>query len=332
MQAILSALKKKEYAPVYLLHGPEPYFIDIISNVIEQKVLTEGEQSFNQIVFYGKEVKAQQVIDACVQFPMMASHRVVILKEAQEMRDFKNLEKYIEKPSPSTILCICYKHKKLDGKTKIAKLLKKNAVVFESAKIYDNKVPGYINQFVKGKGRSIEPKAATLIAEYIGADLSTLHNELEKVFLNIDKSTTITESHVQEQIGISKDYNVFELQTALATKDAIKSFRIARYFTENPKKNPMIMVVATLFRFFSKVWVVSQNQRTNDATLGKMIGVYNSFFMRDYRTAASKYRPESIEEIFAILKEYDLKSKGVDNRSFSENTLMVELVGKILNK
>ena len=330
MKDIISSIKAGNYAPLYLLHGEEPYFIDQVSNFIEHNILDEGAQAFNQMIMYGKETKAQQVVDACSQYPMMASHRVIILKEAQEMRDLKNLEKYIKNPSTTTILCICHKHKKLDTRSNFGKALKANSVVFESSKIYDNKVPGYVENLLKSKKRKITPQASSLIAEYIGADLSTLHNEIEKLLLSIPEGDTVTDDIVQKQIGISKEYNVFELQAALSSKDALKAFRIAKYFQENPKKNPMLMVVATLYRFFSKVWVVSQNGGQNDQTLGKMIGVYNSFFMRDYRTAARNYHASKIENIFGILSEYDLKSKGVENRSYPENTLIVELIGKIL--
>jgi len=330
MNKIIASIKSGDYAPLYLLHGEEPYFIDEVSDFIEHNILDEGAKAFNQMVMYGKETKAQQVIDACSQYPMMASHRVIILKEAQEMRDIKNLEKYIKSPSSTTILCICHKHKKLDTRSNFGKALKANAVVFESSKIYDNKVPAYVSNLVKNKKRNITGQASSLIAEYIGADLSTLHNEMDKLFLSVGENETITDEIVQKQIGISKEYNVFELQSALSSKDVLKAFRIAKYFQENPKKNPMIMVVATLYRFYSKVWVVSQNSGQNDQTLGKMIGVYNSFFMRDYRTAARNYHASKIEQIFGILSEYDLKSKGVENRSYPENTLIVELIGKIL--
>lgn len=330
MQKILADLKAGNYDPIYLLHGEEPYFIDQVSSYIEHNILSEGEQSFNQMIMYGKETQSQQVIDACAQFPMMASHRVIILKEAQEMRDLKNLEKYVKNPSPSTILCICHKHKKLDTRSSFGKLLKSTATVFESSKIYDNKVPAYVDNLIKSKKRIPTPQASKLIAEYIGSDLSTLHNELEKLFLVIPEGGRITDDSVQKQIGISKEYNVFELQSALATRNVLKAFRIARYFKANPKKTPMIMVVSTLFRFFSKVWIVSQNQGVHDQELGKMIGVYNSFFVKEYRIAAKNFHPLKVEQIFGILKEYDLKSKGVENRSYPENTLIVELIGKIL--
>jgi len=330
MQKILADLKAGKIAPVYFLHGGEPYFIDKISDFIEEKLLNEGEKAFNQMVLYGKEIQAQQVIDACMQFPMMASHRVVIVKEAQEMRSLKDLEGYIEKPCPTAILCICYKHKKLDSRTKFGKAIAKNAVLFESKKMYDNQLPGYVSSTIKARKRLIDAQSANLIAEYIGSDLSTLHNELEKLYLAIPSGGSITMDVVQKQIGISKDYNVFELQSAIAARNSIKAFRIAMYFQDNPKKNPMIKVVATLYRFFSKVWVVAQNGGMNDQVLGKQIGVYNSFFMKEYRLAAQNYSAYNIEGIFQVLKEYDLKSKGVDNRSFPDNQLMVELVARVM--
>ena len=196
--------------------------------------------------------------------------------------------------------------------------------------MYDNQLPAYVSSAVKAKKRRIDAQAAQLIAEYIGADLSTLHNELEKLYLAIPAEGEVTMDVVQSQIGISKEYNVFELQSAIASRNSLKAFRIAMYFHDNPKKNPMIMVVATLYRFFSKVWVVTQNSGMNDQMLGKQIGVYNSFFMKEYRLAARNYPAHKIEDIFHVLKEYDLKSKGVDNRSFPENQLLVELVARVM--
>ena len=329
MQEILKNIKNGQYAPIYFLHGEESYFIDQISDAIEKTALSEGEKSFNQDIFYGKESSVKQVIDACTQYPMMAARRVVLVKEAQLLKDLKLLDKYAANPVPSTVLCICHKIKKLDSRTALAKVLKKSAVVFESKKLYDNQLPGYVSQLVRSKGRVIDGQAASLVAEYIGSDLSTLHNEMQKVFLEVGRGEAITSEVIQKQIGISKDFNVFELQSALATANYGKVFRIARYFTENPKKNPMVMIVGTLFRFFSKVWVVAQNPGQSDQVLGKSIGVYNSFFMKEYRLAARNYKSHNIENILHLLKEYDLKSKGVNNRSFNENKLLVELLGKI---
>ncbi len=330
MQEILKNIKSGNLSPIYFLHGDESYFIDVISNEIENGILAEGEKSFNQNLFYGKEVSVKQIVDACTQYPMMAPKRVVLVKEAQNVKDIKLLDKYVANPVPSTVLCIAYKNKKLDNRSSFAKTLKKTAVVFESKKLYDNQLPGYVNQLVKSSGRSIDGQAANLVAEYIGSDLSTLHNEMEKVFLEVPKGGSIDVMVVQKQIGISKDFNVFELQSAIASKDFEKVFRISKYFQDNPKKNPMVMIVGTLFRFFSKVWVVTQNQGLNDNVLGKSIGVYNSFFMKEYRLAARNYKSISVEKILQLLKEYDLKSKGVNNRSFNENKLLVELLGKIL--
>lgn len=330
MQNILSDLKAKKYHSLYFLHGEEPYFIDVISNYIEDHILDEGEQSFNQSVLYGKETSAQQVVDACMQYPMMASHRVVILKEAQEMKTLNDLEKYISNPSPTTILCVCHKHKKLDSRTKLGKLASQKAVVFESARMYDNQLPAYINAMVKAENRVIDAQSSQMIAEYIGSDLSTLHNEMQKLFLTVEKGSSITKDIIEKQIGISKDFNVFELQSAIAEKNAMKVFRIARYFQENPKKNPMVLVIPTLYKFFTKVWVVAQNSGISDQILGKQIGVFNSFFMKEYRLAARNFPAQKIEHIFTVLQEYDLKAKGVQNRSYQENDLMVEMIAKLM--
>jgi DNA polymerase-3 subunit delta len=330
MQEILRNIKSGNLSPIYFLHGEESYFIDVITDAIEKGILQDSEKSFNQDLFYGKEVSARQIVDACSQYPMMAAKRVVIVKEAQNIKDIKLLDKYVANPVPSTVLCMAYKNKKLDNRSAFAKVLKKSAVVFESKRLYDNQLPAYVSQLVKNSGRTIDGQAANLVAEYIGSDLSTLHNEMDKVFLEVEKGNSINAEVIQKQIGISKDFNVFEMQSALAGKNYQKVFRIAKYFQDNPKKNPMVMIVGTLFRFYSKVWVVTQNQGVNDNVLGKSIGVYNSFFMKEYRLAARNYKTKSVEKILQLLKEYDLKSKGVNNRSFNENKLLVELLGKIL--
>lgn len=330
MQKILADLKQGNYQPVYFLHGDEPYFIDQISNYIESKILQEHERAFNQMVLYGKDVKAEQVIDACRQFPMMASHRVVVLKEAQEMRDIKLLESYVEQPSSSTILCLCYKHKKLDLRSKFGKIVKAKAVMFQSKKLYDNQVAAYVGKMVAARKRKIDAPAAALIAEYIGADLSTLHNELEKLFVQVQEGTTITASQVQSQIGISKEYNVFELQTALGKRDYLKVFRIAKYFQANPKKNNPIAITGSLFRYFTGVYIAAQYTRASDQDLARKLAV-NPYFVKDYRVAAKNYSIDRLENIFHVLKTYDLKSKGVGNKSFMENTLLVEMLVKILS-
>jgi len=290
---IIKELKAKKYAPIYLLHGNESYYIDKISKFIEENVLTEGEKSFNQMVMYGKDTDHKTLIDTCSRYPMMASHQVVILKEAQEMKSLKELLPYIEKPVHTTILVICFKHKKFDGRTKFGKLVKQKALVFESKKLYDNKIPDWIQTYLKDKKLNITPSAAALVAEYLGEDLSKVSNELDKLAINLAAGTEVNEKHIQEQIGISKEYNVFELQKALGSKNIVKSNRIINYFISNPKKH--------------------------------------AFFLKDYKLAARNYPYQQSQNVISILKEYDLKSKGVDRVNATDGDLMKEMIFKILH-
>lgn len=231
---IIGDLKKKQYQPVYFLHGNESYFIDAIADYIEKNVLSDGEKSFNQTILYGKEIEFKQVVDTARRYPMMAPHQVVIIKEAQEMRTLKELATYIEQPAQTTILVICHKHKRFDSRTKLGKLLKKKAVVFEAKKLYDNQLPDWIHNYLQDKGFSIKPAATALIAEYLGTDLSKVVNEMDKLAINLPRGTNITQQHIQSNIGISKDYNVFELQKALGQKQVTKVNRIVKYFWGKP--------------------------------------------------------------------------------------------------
>ncbi len=328
---IIKELKAKKYAPIYLLHGNEPYYIDKISKYIEDNVLTEGEKSFNQMVMYGKDTDHKTLIDTCSRYPMMASHQVVILKEAQEMKTLKELLPYIEKPVHTTILVICFKHKKFDGRTKFGKLVKQKALIFESKKLYDNQIPDWIQSYLKDKKLSISPSAAALVAEYLGENLSKVSNELDKLAINLAPGTEVNEKHIQEQIGISKEYNVFELQKALGAKNVVKSNRIINYFISNPKKNPLVVVVGTLFNFFSKVYLTHFLKNSSEREMMEKLGVRHAFFLKDYKLAARNYPYQQSQNVISILKEYDLKSKGVDRVNATEGDLMKEMIFKILH-
>lgn len=262
---IMSELKRKVYRPVYFLMGDEPYFIDMISDHIEQHVLDETEKEFNQTVLYGRDISAAEVIAAAKRFPMMSEHQVVIIKEAQNIRDLvgkgdddgKSKDKakhpfaaYIENPQKSTILVICYKYKTIDKRTAVAKLIDKNAVLFESKKIYDNQVPDWINNYLKGKEYTVGPKASALLTEYLGANLSKISNELDKLMINLPPKSEITVEQVQTNIGISKEYNVFELQTAIGKKEVVKANRIINFFAANEKEHPMVMTITSLYGYF----------------------------------------------------------------------------------
>lgn len=328
---IIKELKAKKYAPIYLLHGNESYYIDKISKYIEDNVLTEGEKSFNQMIMYGKDTDHKTLIDTCSRYPMMASYQVVILKEAQEMKSLKELLPYLEKPVHTTILVICFKHKKFDGRTKFGKLLKQKALVFESKRLYDNQIPDWIQSYLKDKKLSISPSAAALVAEYLGEDLSKVSNELDKLAINLAPGTEVNEKHIQEQIGISKEYNVFELQKALGSKNVVKSNRIINYFISNPKKNPLVVVVGTLFNFFSKVYLTHFLKNSSEREMMEKLGVRHAFFLKDYKLAARNYPYQQSQNVISILKEYDLKSKGVDRVNATEGDLMKEMIFKILH-
>ena len=328
---IIKEIKAKKYAPIYLLHGSESYYIDKISKYIEDNVLTEGEKSFNQMIMYGKDTDHKTLIDTCSRYPMMASHQVVILKEAQEMKTLKELLPYIERPVHTTILVICFKHKKFDGRTKFGKLVKQKALVFESKKLYDNQIPDWIQSYLKDKKLSISPSAAALVAEYLGENLSKVSNELDKLAINLAPGTEVNEKHIQEQIGISKEYNVFELQKALGTKNVVKSNRIINYFISNPKKNPLVVVVGTLFNFFSKVYLTHFLKNSSEREMMEKLGVRHAFFLKDYKLAARNYPYQQSQNVISILKEYDLKSKGVDRVNATEGDLMKEMIFKILH-
>jgi len=328
---IIKELKAKKYSPIYLLHGNEPYYIDKISRYVEENVLTEREKSFNQMIMYGKDTDHKTLIDTCSRYPMMASHQVVILKEAQEMKTLKELLPYIEKPVHTTILVICFKHKKFDGRTKFGKLVKQKALIFESKKLYDNQIPDWIQSYLKDKKLSISPSASVLVAEYLGENLSKVSNELDKLAINLAPGTEVNEKHIQEQIGISKEYNVFELQKALGAKNVVKSNRIINYFISNPKKNPLVVVVGTLFNFFSKVYLTHFLKNSSEKEMMEKLGVRHAFFLKDYKLAARNYPYQQSQDVISILKEYDLKSKGVDRVNATEGDLMKEMVFKILH-
>lgn len=323
-QGILSDIKNKKYAPIYLLHGAEPYYIDAISSFAEKSILKEEEKAFNQAVMYGKDIDFKQVADEARQFPMMAPYRVVIVKEAQDMRTINKLESYAANPSPQSIVILCYKYKKADKRTKWVKNIDKSGVVFESKKIYDNQLSGWITDYLKGKAVNINYDASQLIADYLGADLSKVSNELDKLILNI-KDNTVTAKDVQEQIGISKDYNVFEFQKAIGVRDSEKVFRIINYFAENQKSHPLTMVISNLYGFFSKLYITAYNLKSPDTKLQKLLGLPSPFFVKDYKQATQNLGFKKIKLAFHMLQKADLESKGYGSRSKDAKAILTEL-------
>ena len=330
-EAIIDDLKQKKYKPVYLLHGEEPYHIDLITDYIAENVLTEAEKSFNQTTLYGKDSDAAQVINAAKRFPMMASHQVIILKEGQELKDFKELEHYLKQPLQSTLLVINYKYKKLDSRTKLFKQFQEKGVVFESKKLYDNQVPGWITGYLSQKAYSIDPKAAFLLSEFLGSDLSKIANELEKLIIILgEKTRKITPELVERNIGISKDYNQFELQKALGQKDVVKANRIINYFAENQKNHHITQTISTLYFYFSKLLIyyyLKDRSKQNVAAALKI----NPYFVSDYAEAARRYKATKVAQIISILREYDMRSKGYNGDTTAEGELLKEMVFKILH-
>jgi DNA polymerase-3 subunit delta len=335
---ILKDLKNRKYKPVYLLHGDEPYFIDQVSNYVEDQLLSEAERGFNQTVLYGKDTEVMTVLNAAKRYPMMAEYQVVLVKEAQDMKwgrdddDKKTINPllgYLENPLPSTILVFCYKYGKFDKRKKTYKAIEKNGVVFESSPLYDNKIPSWIESFAGSKGYKIDQQASAMMAEYLGNDLSKIANELEKLMLNISAGQTITMQHVQDNIGISKEYNVFELQSALSRKDPFKVNQIINYFEANPKANPIVLVLGNLNNFFSKVLLYHYAKDKSPQSLARELGV-NPYFIKDYELAARSYNYGKSMQIISLLREYDLKSKGVDSNA-GPGELMKELMFKILH-
>lgn len=330
-QQVLKALQQKSYSPIYLLHGEESFYIDQLTNYIEENVLEEGTKAFNQTVLYGKDIDYKAVLDSARRYPVLSDKQVVIIKEAQDLKTIDKLEPYFQNPLDSTILVLAHKHKKLDKRKKFAKTLSSSNKVclFESKRLYDNQVPNWISNFLKDKGVNIKPAAAHLLAEYLGTDLSKIANELDKLLLNLPKGATVDKPLIQKNIGISKDFNVFELQHALGKKDHFKSFLIVKYFIANPKNHPLPMITATLYNFFSKVYVCQAMLRATDEAIAKAIGA-NKFFVKDYRVAAQAYTRPQLEQVFSLLKEYDLRSKGVNSTNNSTGALLQELIAQVL--
>ena len=333
-EQLMADLKKKIYHPVYLMTGDEPYYIDIATSYIMDNVLTEDEKSFNQTVFYGKDSNTAAIINAAKRYPMMANHQVIIVREAQELRSFDSFIHYIENPLKSTILVINYKfynNKILDKRKKIYKSFEQNAIVFESKKLYDDKIPAWISQHLAQKNIKIDIKAAAMLTDFLGNDLSKINNELEKLIITLPENHYyISAAHVEKNIGISKDYNNYELQNTLAKKDILQTNRIINYFGENQKNNHITATISSLYFFFSKVLVyhsLKDKSRNNAASALKI----HPYFISEYETAAKYYSSGKVMKIISYLREYDLKSKGFGSGSIPAGELLKELIYKILH-
>lgn len=335
---IIKEFKNRKPKPLYLLHGEEPYFIDMVSDYAEKNLLSDAEKGFNQTVLYGKDTDMMTVLNAAKRYPMMSDYQLVLVKEAQDMKwgkeddDKKGIDpvlSYFENPLASTVLIFCYKYGKFDKRKKTYKAIDKKGVIFESTSLYDNKVPGWIEDYASDKGYKMDQQATAVMAEYLGNDLSKIANELDKLMLNVSAGQTITTQHVQDNIGISREYNVFELQAALSKKDPFKVSQIVNYFEANPKANPIVLVLGNLNNFFSKVLLYHYAKDKSPQSLARELGV-NPYFVKDYELAARGYNYGKTMQIISLLREYDLKSKGVDSND-GPGELMKELMFKILH-
>lgn len=330
VEKIISDWKKKDFKPLYWLEGEEEYFIDKIVEYAEHHILNESEASFNLSIFYGKDANWADVINACSRYPMFAERQVVLLKEAQQMRDVEKLEAYIENPLSSTVFVVSYKEKKLDARKKFSKLVKEKGVLFTTRKMYDRDLPVWTQELLHTKGLTITQKGLALLVEHIGNDLVRIENEIDKLSVNLGKRTSITEDDIEQYIGVSKEYNVFELQAALAAKDLARSIRIIQYFEANPKAGPIQLVLPSLYSFFSKVFMVFGTGTSDEKTIATTIGV-NPYFMKDYMQAAKLYSYPGVEKALLLLHNYNLKSVGVGSTGTEDASLLKEMVVKMMS-
>jgi len=326
---IITSIRNKNLHPIFFLTGNEPFYIDKISEFLIENILLKEEKEFNQSILYGKDIEVSQIIEEAKQFPFGSEKRLVIVKEAQEIRKIEKLESYLDNPQLSTILVICYKYKKIDKRKIFGKKLKTKSLFYESKKLYENEIPNWIENYVSEKGFSIEEKAKFMLTEFLGADLSKISNELNKLILVIDNKK-ITSRDVEYNIGISKEYNIFEFQEALGSKNILKSFKIAKYFASNTKKHPLVLIIGILFAFFQKIITYHNIIDRSKENIAKKLGI-NPFFINQYSLAAKNYPQKKLYSIFTYLKEYDLKSKGVNNKSTNDGELLKELIYKILH-
>ena len=331
VKKIVNDIQSGRIKPIYFLMGEEPYYIDKISNYIENNILAEEEKGFNQMVLYGRDVSIDDIISNAKRYPMMAERQVVIVKEAQDLsRTIEQLAKYAESPQPSTVLVINYKYKKIDKRKALFKTINKMGVVFESKKLYENQVPEWIRHTLSAKQYSITPKAAQMLVEFLGTDLSKINNELEKLQLIVTEGTQITPEVIEENIGISKDFNNFELRKAIGEKDRVKANQIINYFAENPKENPFVVTVALLFNFFSQLLHYHGLNDKSPRAVASSLRI-NPYFVSEYTNAARNFPMKKVSEVISILREYDVKGKGVGANALPTRDLLKEMMVRVMS-
>ncbi len=331
-EEIARNLKNKVYAPIYFLMGEEDYYIDRISEYILNHILTDTEKEFNQTVVYGADTDIASVINTARRYPMMSKYQIVVVKEAQNLKNLDELVYYLQKPMPSTILVFCYKHGSLDRRKKITIELDKAGVLFESKKLKDTQLPGFITSYLKRRQVEIEPKASEMMAEFVGTDLNRMASELEKLIITLSKGQRrITPEQIERNIGIIKDFNNFELRNALIAKDILKANQIVKYFEENPKSNPLQVTLAVLFNFFSNLMLAYYAPEKNEQGIAAQLGLRSAWQARDYQTAMRRYTGVKVMKIIEAIRRCDVRSKGISNASVSDGDLLRELVYVILH-
>ncbi len=325
----LKDIKANRFAPVYFLHGEEPYYIDVVADAIADYALNESEKDFNFNVLYGKDADIDTIKSLVHKYPMMASRQVVIIKEAQEIKKLDHLLNYLKNPVNTTILALCYKHKRVDKRTKFYKTLKAYSTVIEAKKVGERKIPGWIEDYLHDKGYGIEPKATYLLTEYLGNDLKKITNELDKLMLDEGANRKINVADIEKNVGISKDYNVFELQNALGQKDVVTTTKIINYYRANPKANPLPMLTAILYGYFSKLFsLIHKDKKVSNQEVAKEVGIPH-FVLEEHVKAANRYKGK-LDQVFEILLEYDLRARGINEANNDQPELMREMIFRIL--
>lgn len=328
---IVSDIKGGNIKPIYFLMGEEPYYIDKISDFIEENVLDESEKGFNQVVMYGRDVSIDEIVSSAKRFPMMAERQVLIVKEAQDLsRTIEKLTSYVENPQASTVLVLNYKYKKLDKRKKLYKAVAQNGLIYESKPLYENQVADWIRRVLGGKKYQVEPKAAQMLVEFLGTDLSKISNELDKLTTILPSGTIINPVHIEENIGISKDFNNFELRKAIGEKNIVKANQIINYFAQNPKNNPLVMTISLLNSFFTQLLIYHGLQNKSRDHVAKALGI-RPFFVVDYISAAKHYPMRKVAQIIAMLRDADVKSKGVGATNQTQGDILKELLFKIMH-
>jgi len=330
-EEILSDLRKRIFKPVYFLAGDEPYYIDLITDYIAEKILTEEERAFNQIIIYGEDTNVNTIIETARRFPMMASHQVIIVREAQSLKKIEDILLYIEKPLMSTILVINYKYKVIDKRTRLFKILDAHGSYFESMRLRDYQIPAWIERFLMTKGIKIEPDASAMLTEYLGTDLHKITNEIDKLLITLPSGKpSITSALIEKNIGISKDFNNFELQKAIGERNIYKANLIVNYFSDNQKDNPITLTIASIFSLFTKLLTFHYTIDKSRNNIAAALRI-NPYFVKDYELWAQKYNAAKTVKIISLLRNYDMKSKGFGDVSSESGDLLKELIYKIMH-